>query len=114
MTSMRGWAGRAGLVLSLAGGLMAAAPATDASPSDVAIGDFRFEPTSLTVTAGAVVVWTNRDDDPHTVTSADNPKWLSSPPLDTGEAFAFRFDKPGTYRYFCSIHPHMQGTIIVR
>lgn len=119
MTSLRGWAIGAGLALGLFGGMIAvaglASAVSAAAPvGNVVIREFRFEPQSLTVAAGATVIWTNRDDDPHTVTSADDPKLLGSPPLDTGETFRFRFDKPGTYRYFCSIHPHMQGTIIVR
>jgi plastocyanin len=82
--------------------------------NEVVIDDFHFGPTELMVPVGTKVVWTNDDSDPHTVVSAADPKLLKSPPLDTGDSFAFTFDKPGTYRYFCSIHPHMQGTIIVR
>jgi plastocyanin len=82
--------------------------------NEVVIDDFHFGPTELTVAVGTKVVWTNDDSDPHTVTSDADPKLLKSPPLDTGDSFAFTFDKPGTYRYFCSIHPRMQGTIIVR
>jgi len=80
----------------------------------VVIDDFRFGPAVLTVAVGTKVTWTNDDSDPHTVTSAAEPKVIKSPPLDTGDSFAFTFDKPGTYRYFCSIHPHMQGTIVVQ
>ena len=82
--------------------------------NEVVINNFSFGPTMITVAAGTKVVWTNDDADPHTVTSETDPKVFRSPPLDTGESFAFTFDKPGTYRYFCSIHPHMQGTIVVR
>ena len=80
----------------------------------VIIDNFSFGPAALTVAAGTKVVWTNDDADPHTVTSEGDSKVLKSPPLDTGDSFAFTFDKPGTYRYFCSIHPHMQGTIVVQ
>jgi plastocyanin len=85
-----------------------------AAANAVVIDDFRFGPAVLTVAVGTKVTWTNDDSDPHTVTSAADPKLLKSPPLDTGDSFAFTFDKPGTYRYFCSIHPHMQGTIVVQ
>lgn len=85
-----------------------------AAANAVAIHNFTFGPKALTVPVGTKVVWTNDDDDPHTVTSEADAKPLKSPPLDTGESFAFTFDKPGTYRYFCSIHPHMQGTIVVQ
>ena len=99
-------------------------PAGDATPAAVAAGDggeaaisvdkFTFSPPLLTVAAGTRVVWTNRDDIPHTVVGADDPRTLRSPPLDTDDSFAFTFAAPGTYRYFCSLHPHMQGTVVVR
>jgi plastocyanin len=82
--------------------------------NEVVINNFSFVPTMLTVAAGTKVVWTNDDADPHIVTSETDPKVFKSPPLDTGESFAFTFDKPGTYRYFCSLHPHMRGTIVVQ
>lgn len=92
---------------------VAAQPAA-AAANRVIIDNFSFGPNTLTVAVGTKVVWTNDDADPHTVTSAGDAKVLKSPPLDTGDSFAFTFDKPGTYRYFCSIHPHMQGTIVVQ
>ena len=85
-----------------------------AAANRVVIDDFRFGPAALTVPVGTTVTWTNDDSEPHAVTSEADPKLLKSPPLDTGDSFAFTFDRPGTYRYFCSIHPHMQGTIIVQ
>jgi len=74
--------------------------------------DFMFAPTSLTVAAGSTVTWTNRDDEPHTVASEGG--LFRSAALDTNESFSFRFDKPGTYHYLCTIHPRMVGTIVVR
>jgi plastocyanin len=74
--------------------------------------DFMFAPASLTVAAGSTVTWTNRDDEPHTIVSDSGP--FHSAALDSNESFSFRFDKPGTYRYTCSIHPCMAGTILVR
>jgi plastocyanin len=74
--------------------------------------DFMFAPTALTVAAGSTVTWTNRDDEPHTVVSDGG--LFRSAALDTNESFSFRFDKPGTYRYLCTIHPRMVGTIVVR
>jgi plastocyanin len=62
--------------------------------------------------AGSTVTWTNRDDEPHTIVSDSGP--FHSAALDSNESFSFRFDKPGTYRYTCSIHPCMAGTILVR
>ena len=74
--------------------------------------DFMFAPTSITVAAGSTVTWTNKDDEPHTVASEGG--LFRSAALDTNESFSFRFDKAGTYRYTCSIHPRMVGTIVVR
>jgi plastocyanin len=80
----------------------------------VTVDNFTFSPATVEIAAGDRVVWTNRDDIPHTVVDADNPKATKSPPLDTGDSYARAFEKPGTYRYFCSLHPHMQGTVVVR
>jgi plastocyanin len=87
-----------------------AAGAAD-GPTVVLAKDFMFAPASLTVRTGATVTWTNDDDEPHTVVSEAG--LFHSPALDTHESFTFRFDKPGTYRYACSIHPRMTGTIVV-
>ncbi|MDY0883168.1 cupredoxin family copper-binding protein [Dongia soli] len=85
-----------------------------ASSNQVEIGNFSFSPVNLTVVAGTKVTWTNHDDIPHTVVSDDDPRLFKSPPLDTDDAYSFTFQKPGTYRYFCSVHPKMVGTIIVK
>jgi plastocyanin len=85
-----------------------------AAANEVVIDNFSFGPATLAVAAGTKVVWTNRDDDPHTVVSEADPKLFKSTPLDTGDSFSTGFDKPGTYRYFCSIHPRMQGSIVVQ
>jgi plastocyanin len=85
-----------------------------AGPSAVTIDNFAFGPTPLTVAPGTKVTWTNKDEEPHTVLSADGGKTFKSDALDTDDKFSFTFDKPGTYKYFCSIHPHMIGTIVVQ
>src|SRR4051794_5506865 len=102
--------------LAPAGGAVPAATeaAVAAGEAAVMIDNFTFAPPVLTVAAGTRVVWTNRDDIPHTVIGAEDPRALRSPPLDTDDRFAFTFAAPGTYRYFCSLHPHMQGTVVVR
>jgi plastocyanin len=87
----------------------AAAPAT---AGIVMARDFMFAPLSVTVTAGSTVTWTNRDDEPHTVVSETG--LFRSAAMDTNESFSFKFDKPGTYHYACSIHPRMVGTIVVQ
>lgn len=79
--------------------------------SGVQIDNFSFVPKSLTVEAGTTVTWTNRDDIPHVILST--AKKFSSPVLDTGQTFSFRFQEPGSYPYFCKIHPTMIGTVIV-
>lgn len=84
------------------------------SSDQVEIGNFSFSPMALTVAAGTKVTWTNHDDIPHTVVSDDDPHLFKSPPLDTDDAYSVIFQKPGTYRYFCSVHPKMVGTIIVK
>ncbi len=102
------------LAAALLGGLLAAAalPAR-AQDTQVTIDNFTFSPAEIRVQAGTRVTWTNRDDIPHTVTDSVNPRVFKSSPLDTGETFTFAFDKPGAYHYFCSLHPHMQGTVVV-
>jgi len=92
----------------------ASAQIAAAVPNAVTIDNFAFAPQALTVTAGTTVTWTNRDNEPHTVVSADNPKLFKSAALDTGDSFRFTFAKPGTYKYFCSIHPHMTGVVVVK
>jgi plastocyanin len=83
-----------------------------AAATQVKIDNFSFGPTELTVAAGTTVQWTNRDDIPHTVVSTDG--FFKSHALDTDESFSYTFEKPGTYAYFCSLHPKMTGKVIVR
>ncbi len=85
---------------------------TEPSPDMVQIDNFTFTPQTLTVRAGTKVTWVNKDDVPHTVTSTD--KKFKSPVLDTDEQFSHTFSVPGTYNYFCSVHPHMTGQIVVK
>jgi plastocyanin len=68
-------------------------------------------PSASTVKAGTTVTWINEDDAPHTVASSN--KLFKSKALDTGDKFSFTFTTPGTYAYFCSVHPHMTGTVVV-
>ncbi len=82
--------------------------------AEVKIDNFSFGPATLTVSVGTSVTWTNRDDIPHTVVSSDDPKAFKSKVLDTDEKFSFTFSKPGTYPYFCSIHPKMTGKVVVQ
>jgi plastocyanin len=77
----------------------------------ILIKDFMFEPMTLTTKVGTEVTWVNQDDEPHTVVSEAG--LFRSGALETGNSYAFRFDKPGTYRVFCSMHPQMTATIVV-
>lgn len=99
--------------LAALSGVAALGPTTAwaADPTKVMIKDFMFTPLSVTVKAGATVTWVNLDDEPHTVVS-DTGLFRSSG-LDTNESFSYKFDKPGTYRIACSIHPQMAATIMV-
>jgi len=93
-------------VLLLTG--MSAAVADDAT---VTIKNFMFA-MDVTVTPGATVTWKNLDGEPHTVASADG--LFRSSALDQGDSFSFKFDKPGVYKYICSIHPKMRATVTVK
>jgi plastocyanin len=77
----------------------------------VTMANFMFAPTSLRVNAGTTVRWLNMDEEPHTVVSATG--LFRSNALDTKDTFSFRFDKPGTYQFVCTIHPQMVGKIEV-
>ncbi len=79
----------------------------------IGIRNFHFRPARVVAPAGAKVTWTNRDEEPHVVVSAA-AQFKNSPALDTGDSYSAVFDKPGTYACFCSIHPQMTGTIVVR
>src|ERR1700724_295752 len=117
--SRRFWT--AGLVapIAIAVGLLTTGPGNlnvhaqqEATSAEVKIDNFSFGPAAVTVAAGTTVTWTNRDDIPHTVVSDD--KVFKSKVLDTDEKFSFTFAKPGTYSYFCSVHPKMTGKVIVQ
>jgi plastocyanin len=91
---------------------VASAQQAPAASVEVKIDNFSFGPAAITVAVGTTVTWTNRDDIPHTVVSDD--KVFKSKVLDTDEKFSYTFAKPGTYPYFCSIHPKMTGKVIVQ
>jgi len=90
----------------------ARAGSQDSASNEIKIDNFSFAPTTLTVVAGTTVTWTNRDDVPHTVVSDD--KLFKSKVLDTDEKFSYTFTTPGTYPYFCSVHPKMTAKIVVQ
>jgi len=98
------------LVLAAARG--ATASPQQATTAEVKIDNFSFGPATLTVAPGTTVTWVNHDDIPHTVVSTDSV--FKSKVLDTDEKFSFTFTKAGNYPYFCSIHPKMTATVVVK
>ncbi|HYN15308.1 MAG TPA: cupredoxin family copper-binding protein, partial [Terriglobales bacterium] len=76
-----------------------------------AIDNFAFTPKELRIKTGSTVLWTNKDDIPHTVTSDNNV--FASPVLDTNQKFQFTFANPGKFPYFCKLHPMMTGVVVV-
>jgi plastocyanin len=102
------------IALGAIGLLVAAAIAASpvrAEDLQVKIDNFTFNPQQITVKAGTTVVWTNHDDIPHIVVS--KTMLFKSNALDTDDKFSFTFATPGSYEYFCSLHPHMTGSIVV-
>ncbi len=98
------------IVMSMALALSAGTQKNE--PVLVKIDNFSFNPSKLTIPAGTTVTWLNNDDVPHTVVSA--ARAFKSAVLDTGDRFSRQFDTPGTYDYYCSIHPHMKGKVVVQ
>lgn len=90
----------------------AARGAAAAKMQVVQIRNFAFVPAIVTVTHGTTVTWTNADEDPHSVVA--NAKAFRSSALDTGDSYWFTFTQAGDFGYFCSLHPHMTGKIIVK
>ena len=109
---------RAGVgALAVMAALLASVLVFSAGPSSAAgvsvdISNYAFSPATLTVPAGTTVTWTNEDTAPHTVTSKSGGT-LNSPTLNKGDSWSFTFTTPGSYEYFCAIHPDMVGTVIV-
>jgi plastocyanin len=98
------------LLMSTVSAITRAAPAPPAAA--VRIDNFTFKDPVVTVKPATTVTWTNGDDIPHTVVAKDGS--FKSKVLDTGDRFSFTFAKPGQFGYFCSLHPHMTGTIVVK
>ena len=88
--------------------------AEDKAPAEIAVGieNFSFAPGTVTVPAGSTVRWSNKDDSPHNIAAED--KSFRSKTLDTDDHFSYTFARPGTYKYYCSLHPRMTGTIVVK
>ena len=101
------------LVFALAiAGSFTAARAADAETVEVRIDNFAFTPQTLMVPVNTTVTWVNHDDVPHSVVSNDGV--FKSKALDTDDKYSYTFTKTGTYAYFCGVHPHMTGKIVVQ
>ncbi len=92
----------------LAFGAVAAQDATNV----ITIDNFTFSPKELTVAVGTTVKWVNHDDIPHTV--VEKKTTFRSKALDTDDSYSFTFTSAGAFDYFCGLHPHMVGQIIVK
>ena len=102
----------AALSMSVAIALACTTLARAAEPSQITITKFAFEPKEITVAPGTNVVWTNKDETPHTV--ASNDKSFASKGLDTGDTYEHTFDREGDFAYICTVHPFMTGVVHVR
>lgn len=100
------------LLLADSAKVSATAHQTPRAAVNVTMDHFSFRPATLSVAVGTTVTWINRDGIPHTVVSRKGV--FRSKVLDTNEQFSYTFPKPGTFPYFCSIHPMMTGKIVVR
>jgi plastocyanin len=112
LISDRLWsAAAAALVLGMLTGAVVSHAVAKAQEATVTIDNFTFAPPQLTVKDGTTVTWRNEDDIPHMLASTS--RLFKSKALDTDDSFSFTFIEPGTYEYFCSLHPRMTGTVVV-
>jgi len=96
----------------LAFGTVAAQDATKKDANEITIDNFTFTPKELTVAVGTTVKWLNHDDIPHTI--VEKKTTFRSKALDTDDSYSFTFTSAGTFDYFCGLHPHMVGQVIVK
>ncbi|MEU8411386.1 cupredoxin family copper-binding protein [Amycolatopsis japonica] len=106
----------AGLVLTAAFLILQAlclAPPADAATQQVMMQDYAYGPAALTVRVGDTVTWMQHDQAPHDVVTTSAPVAFRSPQLSAGQSWSYTFTKPGTYSYYCSVHPDMRATVTV-
>jgi len=102
------------LVGPIVGAMLAAASvAAQDATNVITIDNFTFTPPELTVAAGTTVKWVNHDDIPHSVVNKDKV-FRSKAALDTDDSFSYTFASAGSFDYFCALHPHMVGKVIVK
>jgi len=82
--------------------------------SQVKIKDFKFNPQTVEISQGTVVTWQNQDLVEHQIQSDGDLADLLSGVIDQNGTFSFTFDKTGTWKYHCNLHPEMKGTVVVR
>jgi plastocyanin len=104
--------GISSLFLSANAGEMKGADSNVSSGNRIEIKDFAFNPQTITVKSGEKITWINRDEEPHTIVSVEK-QFKKSSALDTDQEFTITAGAPGTYTYFCSVHPKMTGTIVI-
>jgi amicyanin len=90
------------------------APQASAATQQVHMSGYAYGPATLTIKVGDTVTWTNHDQAPHDAVTTAGPAQFRSPMLATGQTWSFTFTTPGTYSYYCSIHPDMRGQIVVQ
>jgi amicyanin len=98
------------------GGMMGGVQQTPASTpatnvTQVTIANFAYAPSNIQVSVGTTVTWTNQDSAPHTVTFKNGMK--DSGLLRQGQSFSYTFTTPGTFDYYCTVHPNMAARVIV-
>jgi plastocyanin len=104
------------VAMTLAAGMLATATgdrgASAATPLIVVIKDYQFSPATVTIAPGTTVTWINEDESPHTI--MERGRSFRSAALDTNDRFSHTFMQPGEFDYYCTLHPMMVGTIVVR
>jgi amicyanin len=94
--------------------LMVPVPEANAAGYQVHMSGYAFEPAQLSLKAGDTVTWTNHDQAPHNAVVTSGPAQFQSPMLSTGQSWSFTFSQPGTYSYYCSVHPDMRAQLAVQ
>jgi len=102
------------VLILLASAGPASRPAAGNPPAKVTIDNFHFSPAVITIKPGTTVTWVNKDDVPHTTTAKGGAPAFDSGAIDTDATYSFTFKTPGTFAYYCKVHPHMTATIVVK
>lgn len=101
------------LLIVLFAPLLAQYAPASAATQQIMMAQYAFGPGALTLHVGDTITWTNHDQAPHDVTTTSAPVSFHSPMLSTGQSWTYTVSQPGTYAYYCSIHPDMRAQITV-